>query len=79
MNPQTQEYSTTGNHSNNKNETKSSLNALILSALFAFLTYFFIGENPAILWWKLAFIGGLYLAWRIYLYTSKIKVFYKEK
>lgn len=79
MNPQTQEYSTTGNHSNNKNETKSSLMAMLLSVLFALLTYLFIGENPAIIWWKLAFIGGLYLAWRIYLYTSKIKVFYKEK
>ena len=45
MNPQYLHYATTGNHSNNKNETKSSLSAMLLSAIFAFLTYFFISEN----------------------------------
>lgn len=79
MNPQNQEYATTGNHSNNKNVIKSNLLGFIMSALFAFLTYFLINENPKTVWFKLMLIAVLYMSFRLYLYISKIKVYYKEK
>lgn len=78
MNPQTHDYATTGNHSHNKNESKSNLSAVILSALFTILTYFFISENPSVVWIKLLLIAVTYLILRIYLYSSKIKIYYKE-
>ena len=78
MNPQNLEYATTGTHSNNKNEAKSSLSAIVISALFTFLTYFFISENASVVWVKLLFVAIGYLALRIYLYTSKVKLYYKE-
>ena len=57
MNPQKLEYATTGNHSYNKNEMKSNLSAIILSALFTFLSYFFISENAYVVWIKLLLIA----------------------
>ena len=78
MNPQNLEYATTGTHSNNKNEAKSSLSAIVISALFTFLTYFFISENAGVVWVKLFFVALVYLILRIYLYTSKVKIYYKE-
>ena len=79
MNPQNLEYATTGTHSNNKNESMSSLSAVVISALFTFLTYFFISENAGVVWIKLLFVAVAYLVLRIYLYSSKIKIYYKEK
>lgn len=78
LNPQILEFATIGNHSYNKNETKSNLAAIILSALFTLLTYFFISENPDIVWVKLLLFAMIYLILRIYLYSSKIKIYYKE-
>jgi len=79
MNPQNLEYATTGTHVNNKNESKSSMSAIVISAIFTFLTYFFISENANVVWTKLLFVAIAYLVLRIYLYTSKIKLYYKEK
>ena len=79
MNPQIQEYSTTGTHVNNKNENKSSMVAIILSVIFAFLTFFLISENAMNVWWKLMFVAIGYLIIRVYLYVSKVQLFYKER
>lgn len=78
MNPQNLEYSTTGTHANNKNESKSSMSAIVISAIFTFLTYFFISENASVVWVKLLVVAFIYLVLRIYLYISKIKLYYKE-
>lgn len=79
MNPQNQEYATTGNHNNNRNIIKSNLLGILLSALFAFFTYFLINENMKTVWVKLMLVAIMYMAFRLYLYISKIKVYYKEK
>lgn len=78
MNPQTAQYKTTGGHVNNPNEIKSTITSLILSALFAFLTYFFIRDGTATMWYRILLFAGLFLALRIWLYVNKIKVYYKE-
>lgn len=79
MNPQTTHYQTTGTHTNNPNEIKSTIYSFLLSALFAFLTYFFIAESAITVWYKLLFVAVLILSLRIYLYVNKVKVYYKEK
>lgn len=79
MKPQTAHYQTTGGHISNPNDLKSSLMSIILSGIFAFLTYFFISESTTTVWLKvLVFVIG-FLALRIWLYVNKIKVYYKEK
>ena len=79
MNPQILEYSTTGTHVNNKNENKSSMVAIFLSVIFAFLTFFLISENAINVWLKLMFVAIGYLIIRVYLYVSKVQLFYKER
>ena len=79
MNPQTEQYVTTGTHTNNPNETKSTIFAFLMSAAFALVFYFLISENVATVWFKIILIATAYFAWNLYMYFSKIKVFYKEK
>ena len=79
MNPQTTQYQTTGAHVSNPNDIKSSVLTFVLSALFAFITYFLIPESPDIIWYKIALIAIAFLALRVWLYVNKIKVYYKEK
>lgn len=79
MNPQIEQYRTTGTHTNNPNETKSTLFAFIMSALIALIFYFLVSENSVVVWTKLLIIGIVYFAWNIYMYFSKIKVYFKEK
>jgi len=79
MNPQTQQYQTTGTHANNPNETRSTVFSFVLSAIFAFLTFFFISKTPNSVWIKLSLLAIAFCALRIYLYITKIKVYFKEK
>ena len=79
MNPQTQQYKTTGTHVNNPNEIRSTLYALLMSALIAFLTYFFISESLQTVWYKVLIVAVAFFAMRLWLYINKIKVYYKEK
>lgn len=79
MNPQNEQYQTTGGHANNPNETKSTILGFVLSALFAFLTYFFVLDNYKVVWLKMMLMAGALLLIRVWLYINKIKVYYKEK
>lgn len=79
MNPQTQQYQTTGTHSNNPNEVKSTVFSFVLSVMFALLTFFFISKSPNSVWIKLMLMAVAFCALRIYLYIIKIKVYFKEK
>lgn len=79
MNPQNHVYATTGTHTNNPNETKSTIMAFLISALVAFIFFFLISENVASVYLKVLFVSALYVAWTTYMYVSKIKVYYKEK
>lgn len=79
MNPQDVHYQTTGTHVNNPNDIKSVLSSFLISAIFAFLTYFFIAENQYYIWYRILFIALLFLIYRVWSYINKIKVYYKER
>ena len=79
MNPQNEQYQTTGSHVSNPNDMKATLTTFLLSALFAFITYFLITDSPTTIWYKILIIAGAFTALRIWLYINKIKVYYKEK
>ncbi len=79
MNPQTEQYVTTGTHVNNPNETKSTLIAFLMSAIMTFVFYFFISESSKYVFAKVLGIAVIYFCWNLYMYLSKIKTFFKEK
>ncbi len=78
MNPQIAQYKATGGHVNNPNEIKSTVMSFLLAALFAFLSFFFIGESIERMPYRLLVFAALFFAVRIWLYINKIKVYYIE-
>ncbi|MBO5103055.1 MAG: hypothetical protein J6C13_03080 [Clostridia bacterium] len=79
MNPQNRLYQTTGKAHKNPNEAKSTLIGFIMAGLFAFLSYFLMIENIGTVFVKLFFIAVVLFGIRLYLYLTKIKLYYKEK
>lgn len=78
MNPQNRQYATTGGHTNNPNEAKSTLYAFMLSFLFFGASLFLFGEGILLAWVKLCVIAFVFMIFRIYLFVEKVKVYYKE-
>ena len=79
MNPQNEQYATSGNQENNPNERKSSLFAFIIAFLGFGISLLLFNENIFVAWIKLMGIGLLFAVARIYLYIQRIKIYYKEK
>ncbi len=79
MNPQYEQYATFNEQTNNPNETGSGVSAIIISAAVFAITLFLSTRNDAGLWIKLAIVGVLFAAFKVFTYLSKIKAFYKEK
>lgn len=79
MNPQIAQYAETGTHTYNPNEIKSTVYALLISAILAVLTFFLISEGVTKFWIKAMIVGIIFFLVRLYFYVMKIKVFYKEK
>ena len=79
MNPQNQHYQTTGEHSKNPNERKSTLYAFIASAIFSVAAFTFLGEGSPNVYLKLLFGAGIFFGLRTYLYFARVKFYYKEK
>lgn len=79
MNPQNRLYQTTGKTQKNPNETKSTIYAFILSAVFAFISFFLMSENIRVVFVKLFIASLAFCALRIYLFYTKIKLYYEEK
>ena len=79
MNPQTEQYVTTGTHVNNPNETKTTLIAFLMSAVMTFVFYFLISESSKYVFAKVLGIAVIYFGWNLFMYLSKIKTFFKEK
>ena len=79
MNPQNEQYATTGEVTDNPNEKKSSVLAFIISFFVFAISLFFFMENAKYTWLKLAIIGFVFAIARICFYFSKIKVYYSEK
>ena len=78
MNPQNNQYATTGNHVSNPNETKSSIFAFVFAFIYFGFSIMLFGEGVTTAWIKLMCISIALLALRIYLFLSKIKVYFKE-
>lgn len=79
MNPQNEQYATSGNQESNPNEKKASLFAFIIAFLGFGASLLLFNENIFVAWIKLMGIGLIFAAARIYLYIQRIKVYYKEK
>ena len=79
MNPQNEQYQTSGEHQRNPNELKSTIIAFATAFLFAFFAYFLLNEDVTVVYSKLLFIGFAYLLIRAYLLFTRISLYYKEK
>jgi len=78
MNPQTEQYQTTGGSIYNPNEIKSTLYLFLFAVVFAFLAFFFIKEGHSFII-KVMLVSVVFLALRIWLYTNKVRLYFKEK
>lgn len=79
MNPQNESYATTGNVDDNPNETSATVIAFIASAVFAFFSYVLIPEGVMTACIKLCLIGLAFMLALIYMFVSKVKVYFYEK
>lgn len=93
MNPQYEIYATVGASDNNPNENKATLSAFIISFLVAGVGILLLIDKSTIIdnikiaenvildsvYIKFFFIGLAAMIYRVYLYFSKIKLYYKEK
>ena len=79
MNPQNESYATTGNVDDNPNETSATVIAFIASAVFAFFSYVIIPEGVMTACIKLCLIGLAFMLALIYMFVSKVKVYFYEK
>ena len=81
MRPQHDQYATLGTSIDNPNERNSTILAFVLSALVAALLYFLMsidGKQTETLL-KIFVIALLFLAARVYLYFTRIRLYYAEK
>lgn len=79
MNPQNEQYATTGGQIDNPNSNKSTVTAFIVSfAVFAFSLVLFT-ENVTTACVKLMLLGLAFMTIRAYLFVIKIRLYYKEK
>ena len=79
MNPQSNQYATTGEHANNPNETKSSVMMFVVSALIVAWAFFLSMESIKVAWIKVMFLCLALFGYRIWSFLSKIKYYYKGK
>ncbi|MFI3229618.1 MAG: hypothetical protein R3Y23_05595 [Bacillota bacterium] len=78
MNPQNQQYATTGGHVSNPNDLRSGVKGYIVAIAVTFGAYFLIQENSHSVWFKMCAITACLMIYQIYMYISKAKIFYKE-
>ena len=83
MNPQNEQYATTGMTIDNPNENKSTILAFIFAAIYAVISYQLLYEavlanNLAMGFLKLLLISALYLGSTLYMFFKRIKAYYYE-
>ncbi len=81
MNPQIELYATVGGSANNPNENRATLTAFLVSFLIAgmMLLLMYTGGGMQRTFTKFLVVALLVLAYRVYMFFSKIKLYYKEK
>ena len=82
MNPQNEQYATTGITNDNPNENKATVMAFIVAAVFAFISFAFFNETSTELigkvYAKLLFVGVLFFIGCASLFFTRIKAYYYE-
>ena len=79
MNPQYEQYATFNDQTNNPNESKSGISAVVIS-IGVFAIALFLSSRPDFgAWVKMAIVAALVAALKVFTFLSKIKAFYKEK
>ncbi len=80
MNPQIELYATVGQSDSNPNETAATASAFIIAfATAAIAFYLLIDVTGGGMYPKMLLVAALAFAWRVRIFLSKIKVYYKEK
>ena len=81
MNPQIELYATVGGSANNPNENKATLIAFLVSFLVAggLFVLMYMDRQMLPTFIKLLVVSYAVLAYRVYMFFSKIKLYYKEK
>ena len=80
MNPQIELYATVGQSDSNPNETAATASAFIIAfATAAIAFYLLIDVTGGSMYPKMLLVAALAFAWRVRIFLSKIKVYYKEK
>ncbi|MBR2971244.1 MAG: hypothetical protein IKC48_05580 [Clostridia bacterium] len=79
MNPQNEQYATSGTVMNNPNSNKATLTAFLIAfAVFGASLKLFT-ENPVSACIKLMLAGIVFFIMRAYLFVVKVRVYYREK
>lgn len=79
MNPQYEQYATFSEQTNNPNENKASLLMFVIAFLFAIAEFLLISEGITRTWIKAALVALVLVAFKVFTFFLKIKVYYKEK
>ena len=79
MNPQFEVYATMGDYESNPNEMHATVSAFIVSFACALAIFLLLLEGAGFTYLKVFLVGLALMVYRIYMYFSKIKLYYKEK
>ncbi len=79
MRPQHDQYALLGLSFDNPNERNATIAAFVLSALFAFWLYFIMPDGRTRAAGIVAAMAFVFLAVRVFLYFSRIRLYYAEK
>lgn len=82
MNPQNEQYATTGGQIDNPNSNKTTVSAFLISLIvagFSLMLFTEGGEDPTLACLKLMLIGIAFAILRGYLFFIKVRVYYREK
>jgi len=86
MNPQNEQYATSGEHINNPNETKATILAFAVSFLFSLIFLGFMIEEQVmpqtsfnLAFLKVMLIGAAFMGTAIYMFVAKIKAYYYDR
>lgn len=80
MNPQTELYATVGSSDSNPNETKATATAFIVAFLSAGAMFLLLMERVGVsVYFKFFGVALFAVAYRVWMFFTKIRLYYKEK
>lgn len=79
MHSQSDQFATVGVSFDNPNERNSTIIGFLMSGIAAFLTYFIMNEGQTKAIFKIMLVALVFLAARVWLFFTRIKLYYAEK